>query len=155
MTAAATPGIMRPSCLDMVQGGPDVSDSHLANAASTSSVACLSSGRGVLFPGQNHEATAPRWPALLILLILPGLLLYPCLSFYLFEPDEGRYAEILREMLLHGEWLVPYLQSEPYFDKPPLLYWLVMLSYSLFGVHDWSGAWYRRWRCMRPFWPST
>jgi 4-amino-4-deoxy-L-arabinose transferase-like glycosyltransferase len=67
-----------------------------------------------------------------------GALLYPCLSFYLFEPDEGRYAEIPREMLARGEWLVPYLQGEPYLDKPPLMYWLVMMSYRLFGEHDWS-----------------
>jgi 4-amino-4-deoxy-L-arabinose transferase-like glycosyltransferase len=66
------------------------------------------------------------------------LLLYPCLSFYLFEPDEGRYAEIPREMLQRGEWIVPYLQAEPYLDKPPLLYWLVMLCYQVFGVHDWA-----------------
>jgi 4-amino-4-deoxy-L-arabinose transferase-like glycosyltransferase len=56
----------------------------------------------------------------------------------LFEPDEGRYAEIPREMLLRGEWVIPYLQGQPYLDKPPLLYWLVGLSYRLFGVHDWS-----------------
>ncbi|MBV9123227.1 MAG: glycosyltransferase family 39 protein, partial [Planctomycetes bacterium] len=56
----------------------------------------------------------------------------------LFEPDEGRYAEIPREMLLRGEWVIPYLQGEPYLDKPPLLYWLVMGSYRLLGVHDWS-----------------
>jgi hypothetical protein len=92
----------------------------------------------VLFPGQTQEPAVWRWSSVLILLVLPGLLLYPCLSFYLFEPDEGRYAEIPREMLLRGEWIVPYLQSEPYFDKPPLLYWLVMLSYSLFGIHDWA-----------------
>jgi len=92
----------------------------------------------VLFPGHAKDVTAWRWPALLVLLGLPGLLLYPCLSFYLFEPDEGRYAEIPREMLLHGEWIVPQLQGEPYLDKPPLLYWLVMLSYSVFGVHDWA-----------------
>src|SRR5262249_22673151 len=49
-----------------------------------------------------------------------------------------RYAEIPREMLQRGEWVVPYLQSEPYLDKPPLLYWLVMLSYQVFGVHAWS-----------------
>jgi 4-amino-4-deoxy-L-arabinose transferase-like glycosyltransferase len=56
----------------------------------------------------------------------------------LFEPDEGRYAEIPREMLARGEWIVPYLQGEPYLDKPPLFYWLVMASYRLLGVHDWS-----------------
>jgi 4-amino-4-deoxy-L-arabinose transferase-like glycosyltransferase len=90
----------------------------------------------VLFPGSHNDATQWRWPSLLLLLILPGLLLYPCVSFYLFEPDEGRYAEIPREMLLRGEWIVPYLQAEPYLDKPPLLYWLVMLSYQVFGVSD-------------------
>ena len=92
----------------------------------------------VLFPGAVADQTRCRWPALLLLLILPGLLLYPCTSFYLFEPDEGRYAEIPREMLQRGEWVVPYLQGEPYLDKPPLLYWLVMLSYRVFGVHDWA-----------------
>jgi 4-amino-4-deoxy-L-arabinose transferase-like glycosyltransferase len=79
-----------------------------------------------------------RWRSLALLLLLPGVLLYPCLSFLLFEPDEGRYAEIPREMLVRGEWVVPYLQGEPYLDKPPLLYWLVMGSYQLLGVRDWS-----------------
>jgi 4-amino-4-deoxy-L-arabinose transferase-like glycosyltransferase len=66
------------------------------------------------------------------------VLLYPCLAFPLFEPDEGRYAEIPREMLQRGEWVVPYLQGQPYLDKPPLFYWLVMLSYRAFGCHDWA-----------------
>src|SRR5689334_3109577 len=74
--------------------------------------------------------------ALLLLLILPGVLLYPCRDFHLLEPDEGRYAEIPREMLARGEWIVPLLQGEPYLDKPPLLYWLVMLAYRLLGVED-------------------
>ncbi len=92
----------------------------------------------ILFPGRpGNREPAPR-AALLVLLVLPGLLLYPCLSFYLFEPDEGRYAEIPREMLARGEWVVPYLQGQPYLDKPPLLYWLVMASYSFCGVHDWA-----------------
>jgi 4-amino-4-deoxy-L-arabinose transferase-like glycosyltransferase len=71
-------------------------------------------------------------------MVLPGLLLYPRLNFRLFEPDEGRYAEIPREMIERGEWVVPYLQAEPYLDKPPLLYWLVMGSYKLLGVADCS-----------------
>ncbi|HTU21523.1 MAG TPA: glycosyltransferase family 39 protein [Gemmataceae bacterium] len=93
----------------------------------------------VLFPGGTHPNVEPwRRSSLLLLLVLPAVLLYPCLSFYLFEPDESRYAEIGREMFQRGEWVVPYLQSEPYLDKPPLLYWLIEASYTLFGVHIWA-----------------
>src|SRR5712692_8457078 len=92
----------------------------------------------VLFPGESKPLSGFRWQSFLILLLVSGALLYPCLSFYLFEPDEGRYAEIPREMLARGEWIVPYLQGEPYLDKPPLFYWLVMCSYRLLGIHDWS-----------------
>ncbi len=93
----------------------------------------------VLFPGQRApDPVAQRGHRLLLLLAIPAVLLYPCLSFHLFEPDEGRYAEIPREMLVHGEWVVPYLQGQPYLDKPPLLYWLVGLSYRMFGVQVWS-----------------
>jgi 4-amino-4-deoxy-L-arabinose transferase-like glycosyltransferase len=92
----------------------------------------------IVFPGRPASPEPPPRAALLVLLVLPGLLLYPCLSFYLFEPDEGRYAEIPREMLARGDWVVPYLQGQPYLDKPPLLYWLVMGSYALCGAHDWA-----------------
>jgi 4-amino-4-deoxy-L-arabinose transferase-like glycosyltransferase len=90
----------------------------------------------VLFPGTQSTPTAIRLPSLLVLIVLPALLLYPTLSFYLLEPDEGRYAQIPREMLGRGDWVVPHLQGQPYLDKPPLMYWLVMLSYSLFGVSE-------------------
>lgn len=91
-----------------------------------------------LFPGASPPPGRAGWACLAILLLLPAAILYPRLSFRLFEPDEGRYAEIPREMLLRGEWIVPYLEGQPYLDKPPLLYWLVMGSYRLFGVHDWA-----------------
>jgi 4-amino-4-deoxy-L-arabinose transferase-like glycosyltransferase len=93
--------------------------------------------RKVLFPSSTQPGTF-RWSAVLLFLVLPGVLLYPCMGFFLFEPDEGRYAEIPREMLDRGEWVVPYLLGEPYLDKPPLLYWLVMASYRVFGVQDWA-----------------
>ena len=50
-------------------------------------------------PGPRSPQSRLSWRALLLLLILPSVLLYPCLAFPLFEPDEGRYAEIPREML--------------------------------------------------------
>lgn len=93
----------------------------------------------VLFRGGAHQPCEPcRLWSLILLLFVPALLLYPTLSFHLFEPDESRYAEIGREMLQRGEWVVPYLQSEPYLDKPPLLYWLIEASYALFGVQVWA-----------------
>lgn len=93
----------------------------------------------LLFPGGTHSHVEPRrLSSLLLLLFVPALLLYPSLSFPLFEPDESRYAEIGREMFQRGEWVVPYLQSEPYLDKPPLLYWLIESSYTLFGVQVWA-----------------
>src|SRR5713101_4658227 len=92
----------------------------------------------VLFPGRERHQEQLNGRSWLLLLAVPALLLYPCLSFLLFEPDEGRYAEIPREMMVRGEWVVPYLQGEPYLDKPPLLYWAVIGSYTICGVHDWS-----------------
>jgi 4-amino-4-deoxy-L-arabinose transferase-like glycosyltransferase len=75
-------------------------------------------------------------PALALLLLVAGLLFFTKLRAPLLEPQEPRYAEIPRQMLQEGSFVVPVLHGEPYLDKPPLLYWLVMGSYSLFGVSD-------------------
>ena len=78
-------------------------------------------------------------------LFLVGVLGWAAVLFFvrlplpLLEPEETRYAEIPREMLAADRWLVPVFQGDAYLDKPPLLYWLVMASYRLFGDHVWSG----------------
>ncbi|HKJ51262.1 MAG TPA: glycosyltransferase family 39 protein, partial [Gammaproteobacteria bacterium] len=51
----------------------------------------------------------------------------------LIEPDEGRYAEIPREMIAAGDWLTPRLDGYKYFEKPPLQYWTTAVSFELFG----------------------
>ena len=56
----------------------------------------------------------------------------------LLEPDEGRYAEIPREMLASGDWVTPRLNDLQYLEKPPLQYWATASVYSLFGVSEWT-----------------
>jgi 4-amino-4-deoxy-L-arabinose transferase-like glycosyltransferase len=56
----------------------------------------------------------------------------------LFPIDETRYAAVAWEMWLRNDFLVPYLNGETYSHKPPLLFWLMQLSWWLFGVNDWS-----------------
>ncbi len=88
----------------------------------------------VLFPGEPDADTRIRRWSLAVVVLLPAAFLYPTLGFHLLEPDEGRYAQIPKEMLANDAWVVPTLQGEPYLDKPPLMYWLVALSYKAFGV---------------------
>ncbi|MDR2837227.1 MAG: glycosyltransferase family 39 protein [Azonexus sp.] len=53
-------------------------------------------------------------------------------------PDEGRYPGVAWEMLRSSEWATPLLNGLPYFHKPPLFYWLDMLSIQLFGMNEWT-----------------
>lgn len=56
----------------------------------------------------------------------------------LTDPDETFYAETAKEMMNRGEFLTPYIFGEPQFEKPPLYYWLVMLSFKAFGVNEFT-----------------
>lgn len=72
-------------------------------------------------------------------LLAAALLWFPLLGSYrLFNPDEGRYAEIPREMVASGDWVTPRLNGLKYFEKPPLQYWATAATYELFGEHQWT-----------------
>ena len=82
--------------------------------------------------------TTPRWQPV-------ALFAFACAALLLFlggrglnEPDEGRYAEIGREMAASSNWLVPHLNGIPHFQKPPLLYWATAASIRGFGVNEWA-----------------
>jgi dolichol-phosphate mannosyltransferase len=77
-----------------------------------------------------------RWAAGILLALSASGLLLPRLSYPLIDPDESRYAEISREMLESGDYVVPTRFGKPYLDKPPLLYWLTAASFWQFGTSE-------------------
>jgi 4-amino-4-deoxy-L-arabinose transferase-like glycosyltransferase len=82
----------------------------------------------------RFRPTAIAFPlclALLALIWCSTLALRP-----LYEPDEGRYAEVAREMLVSNDWVTPRLNGITFFDKPPLQYWATALAYRVFGVNE-------------------
>jgi 4-amino-4-deoxy-L-arabinose transferase-like glycosyltransferase len=94
-----------------------------------------------------HNGLRQRWysrvieerllVATLVILGLPIFLL-GLRTPALYDPHESLYAEIAREMLVRGDWLTPHLNDARYLDKPPLLYWLIGLSYKALGVSAFS-----------------
>jgi len=56
----------------------------------------------------------------------------------LVPPDEGRYAEMAREMFATGDWITTRLNGIKYFEKPPLQTWMNAASFAVFGLGEWQ-----------------
>ena len=76
------------------------------------------------------------------LLVLLALWFAALAARPLFNPDEGRYAEIPREMLTGGDWVVPHLNGLAYIEKPPLQYWATAVALAVFGDAPWAARLY-------------
>ena len=82
----------------------------------------------------SHQARA--WT---LLLIACGIVWFAVLGLRpLFNPDEGRYAQIPAEMLASGDFTVPRLDGFVYLEKPPLQYWATALALRAFGHNEWA-----------------
>ena len=57
---------------------------------------------------------------------------------HLLPTDEGRYAEIAREMWASGDWVTIRYNGLKYFEKPPFHLWATALAYSAFGIGEWQ-----------------
>ena len=74
----------------------------------------------------------------ILFLAIGAFYLYGLGAFPLVGPDEPRYAEVAREMFVRGDFITPTLGGLPWFEKPSLLYWLMMASYRVFGVSEYA-----------------
>ncbi len=56
----------------------------------------------------------------------------------LIGPDEPRYAAVAREMLMSGDYVTPHLNGSPWFEKPPLMYWIAVIGYTICGINEYG-----------------
>jgi 4-amino-4-deoxy-L-arabinose transferase-like glycosyltransferase len=91
------------------------------------------------------SSLAPRVPTPVSRYLLIGLAIVLATLWFvkladrpLAHPDEGRYAEIPREMLATGDWVTPRLNGFAYLQKPPLQYWATAAAYKAFGPAEWT-----------------
>ncbi|MCD6459179.1 glycosyltransferase family 39 protein [bacterium] len=75
-------------------------------------------------------------PVIIITILSRFLFLYQLGERSLYNPDEGRYAEIAKEMVLRNDFIEPRLYNVDYLAKPILFYWLLIVSFKLFGITE-------------------
>ena len=99
--------------------------------------------------GQIRQSSALHPGKILLLVIIYGLLWFGTLNYrHLIPSDEGRYAEIAREMLATGDWITPRYNGYKYFEKPPLQAWATAAAFQVFGTGDWQA---RLWTALTGF----
>jgi 4-amino-4-deoxy-L-arabinose transferase-like glycosyltransferase len=82
-------------------------------------------------------------PTLILLLIALALVWFVPLGWrHLVPSDEGRYAEMAREMFVTGDWITPRYNGYKYFEKPPLQTWANALTFAWFGIGEWQARLY-------------
>ncbi len=90
----------------------------------------------------NFSSNAPSKfslaPLLGVLALVGFLFFFRLGERPLRNPDEGRYAEIAREMVASGDWVKPTVFGLGYLRKPPLFYWLTAGSFRLLGENEFS-----------------
>lgn len=99
--------------------------------------------------GQIRQSAALNPVKILVLILIYGLLWFGTLNYrHLIPSDEGRYAEIAREMLVTGDWVTPRYNGYKYFEKPPLQIWATATAFNIFGIGDWQA---RLWTALTGF----
>lgn len=113
------------------------------SASTPSNIEAAVAATGAEWQAGVDARQAVRWIRLPPLSWLALLLLLLAFVFQgsraLYEPDEGRYANVALQMLDSGDWWVPHLSAgEPHLTKPPLTYWTIAASFKAFGRSEWT-----------------
>ena len=99
----------------------------------------MASQSGSIVPQPNTAATSNLHYELIVIIFAAAVYLVACISPpSLMDDVDAVQAQIARNMLDSGDWVTARLNGVAYLEKSPLVYWLMAVSFSIFGVHDWA-----------------
>ena len=89
------------------------------------------------FLGSTHTG---NWNIYLVVILVAATIYLGCIISppSLQDDVDAVQAQISRNMIASGDWVTPRLDGVIYLEKPPLIYWLIAITYKIFGVHDWA-----------------
>ncbi|MGA8035667.1 MAG: glycosyltransferase family 39 protein [Candidatus Acidiferrales bacterium] len=92
-----------------------------------------------VFPADGFSLESKRWYPYLIVVLFAAAIYLGCVVSppSLMDDVDAVHAQIARTMLDSGDWVTSRIDGVPYFEKAPLVYWAIAISYKIFGVHDW------------------
>ena len=82
----------------------------------------------------NRNHNLERWAILFLIALAAAIYLGSAGIPALLDDADSFYAEVAREMSWRRDWITPYANTIRYLEKPPLFYWLISLSYAVFGA---------------------
>src|SRR6476646_7975145 len=100
----------------------------------------MGSPHGVDLQEPKEPGVIIRHRGQLIVLLVAGLIFFGSIFSppSLMDDMDAVQAQIARNMLQSGDWVTPRLDGVAYLEKSPLKYWMIAVSYMIFGVHDWA-----------------
>jgi 4-amino-4-deoxy-L-arabinose transferase-like glycosyltransferase len=100
----------------------------------------LTKTRDKVFPENGTVKSTQNWKIYIAVLVVACAVYLACVVTppSLMDDVDAVHAQIARTMLQTGDWVTPRLDGVVDFEKPPLIYWAIAVSYKIFGVHDWA-----------------
>jgi len=132
---------IRVPCVQSNRNLRDQQQSSASDVSSTTPANDLSS-HTLSNPSMN-KLHVNQWKTFVLGLTVVVILSYLCLirgngDFSIMDATEPKFAVTAREMLQRGDWLTPQWNNRLRFDKPPLTYWLMAISYKVFGLTEFA-----------------
>ena len=111
-----------------------------ASANRTGTREATYAGKGEWLTRTILRPTGGNWGVYVAVILIAAAVYLACIVSppSLQDDVDAVQAQIARNMLASGDWVTARLDGVIYLEKPPLLYWLIAISYKVFGVHDWA-----------------